>query len=224
MARIALQMEVSHSSPATVVLEARPIYPNSPPPFLDRSAIVGTSFVETLSAMETGAIPAGIDAPLLESFRNLARPIGHRVARMTVVADDSSLKISPGLARKIDVALNDVETFHGRVDGRLERLNIHHRANLFVIYPLSGPRKINCRFRDEHRELVRRGVDRRVAVEGDLRYLRAADFPHEIRVDSIEVFPPEDELPRLSDLRGHARTLDERPTEVQIREVRDAWE
>ena len=61
-------------------------------------------------------------------------------------------------------------------------------------------------------------------VSGLLKYRTNAKYPHEVAVDAIEPYPPEHELPELSDLRGRAPdATGAMSVEEFIDGLRDGW-
>jgi hypothetical protein len=106
----------------------------------------------------------------------------------------------------------------------LEQINIHEAANVFHIYPETGPKKVTCRFPSALYDDAVSAVGKRVEVFGTLKYRARATFPHEIAVRQIETFPPTHELPDWEDLRGRAPdATGGLPSEVFVRGLRDGW-
>jgi hypothetical protein len=106
----------------------------------------------------------------------------------------------------------------------LEQINIHLGANTFHIYPQIGPRKVTCHFPVGLYDDAVAAVGKRVGVSGTLRYRSGANFPHQIAVSGIDVFPPEYELPDWDDIRGRApNATGHLSSEDFVAELRDAW-
>jgi len=93
---------------------------------------------------------------------------------------------------------------HGSVAGTLEVINIHARENTFRIYPIVGAKKVDCHFRSEQLNNAIAGINRYVNVTGCLRYKRRDKFPYAINDAEVEVYPDEQELPSIFDLKGVA--------------------
>ncbi len=211
---------LSYSSPATVVLEPKEL-PKRP----HTATRVIARFREALETITRGDAAGNVDAELLEDLRGLARPVGKRVAGLTLAVGPTRFEFTETIARQIELALAVSETCQGSVDGRLEWLNIHGGANTFYIYPLFGPPKIACHFPIRLLEDAIGAVNRRVEINGVLKYRARAPFPHEIAVETIEAFPLDKDLPTFEDLRGRAPdATGDLSSEDFIRELRDEWQ
>jgi hypothetical protein len=102
------------------------------------------------------------------------------------------------------VLLEESDYSYGSAAGRLESLNVHASANRFNLWPRIGPR-ITGHFSDVVKAQVLRAADKYVRVEGRLRFGPGDDYPTDIdQVSHIEIYEPDDELPRFEDLRGIA--------------------
>lgn len=212
-------VELSYSSPVRVVVE---------PQALPEQPYVGHLVVEKLdhiaSALETGSDLSGLDADLLEDIRNLARPIGKHVKSAALLFNETTLNLTEKIAGNIESALAIEEECDGAIDGMLEQINVHLGANIFHIFPELGPKKITCHFPGRLYDDAVAAVGKRVEVSGTLRYRAGSNFPHQVTVTEIDVFPPESELPDWEDLRGLAPdATGELSSEAFVRELRDAW-
>ena len=211
--------ELSYSSPARVVLEPQAL-PGQPP--------TGHLVVESLSRIADVFAKGGdlyeLDAELLEDIRSLARPVGTQVKNATLLFDDNRIDLTPQIASRIDTALAVEEECEGSIEGMLEQINLHLGANTFHIYPEVGPKKVTCQFPAQLYDDAVSGVGRRVEVSGTLRYRARADYPHQIAVTHIEIYPPDSELPDWEDLRGRAPdATGGLSSEAFVRELRDGW-
>lgn len=211
--------ELSYKSPIRVVLE---------PQAIPKQPYVGHTIIESLGrvtrALENGADLSELDADLLEDIRALARPVGKAVANVTLLFNDHRFDLTAKIAAKVDDALAVDEECEGAIEGRLEQINLHGGANVFHIYPETGPRKLTCHFPTRLYDDAVAAVGKRAEVYGTLRYRSGANFPHQIAVNGIEVVPPESELPDWEDLRGRAPDITgELSSEAFVRELRNGW-
>jgi hypothetical protein len=213
-------VELDCSSPATIVIDAQPHTGD-----IDNREEVEKHFFGGMRQIkETGTAPEELDRDVLEQFNGLAAQVGKTIAAATISNGEYTIDLTEGLKAKIDVLLADVDSSEGSIEGVLEAINIHKGANVFRIYPIIGPKKVSCHFPNKLREDAIRAVDSFVSVEGTLKYMKKAPFPHEIKVSKIEVYPPEEELPSLEDLRGIApNATGDLSSEEFVRKVRDGW-
>lgn len=120
--------------------------------------------------------------------------------------------------------INDLNHSYGSVSGRLESINVHAGANEFFIFPNVGAKKVRCRFPAYLEHLAVNSVTSWVTVTGYLTYKRRDAFPTQIKVQSMDVHPPSEDLPTLSDLRGVApRATGRLKSETFVRKLRGEW-
>ncbi len=211
---------LSHSSPATITLE-----PKAQPQKPDYREKTLTVFREALSAIDSEKLTKiKVDDDLLVSFRELSRPLERKLGGASISVDDHKFEMSFDYVRRIDKALAACESCYGSIEGMLEKINVHGDANSFTIYPPVGPTRVACKFGPSIKEQAISAVGRRVSVCGRMLYRRDAPFPHEIEVDSLDIFGSIEELPNLNDLRGIAPdATGSQSSEEFIGELRSAW-
>jgi hypothetical protein len=211
--------ELSYSGPIRVVLE---------PKQLPRQRYSGGVLIQNLNrvmgALENDADISGVDADLLDDLRGLARPVGRTVKYAALVFNGGTFELTENIVTKLDAALAVEEESDGSLDGMLEQINVHMGANTFHIYPGIGPKKVTCHFPGKLYDDAVAAVGKRVEVFGALKYRSGANFPHQIAVSDIDVFPPDSELPDWDDLRGRApHATGGVSSEAFIRGLRDVW-
>ena len=200
---VALKME----SPATVVLEETPIRTRERTARLPRVAI-SERFVSTLSQIQkSGKMPRAADLDALEAYRNVGTLLHRHVEQITLKSKGKAVDIGEKFNRQIDKIIGPDQVLEGSMTGVLLQINLHNTTR-FEIYPPVGPTKVVCTFPQSLKHQVISGIDRNVRVVGELRYKQWAPFPHAILATEIEVFPPEEELPTIFDLRGIAKNGD----------------
>ena len=211
--------ELSYNSPIRVVLEARAVKGR---PYVGGAVVQGLG--RLTAALSNGDDLTKIDADLLDDIRKIARPVGKQIKSAALLIEGATFELTERVSAKIDEALAVDEESDGSLDGMLEQINVHLGANVFHIYPVIGPRRVTCSFPARLYDDAVAAVGKKVEVYGKLSYRSGASFPHQIAVTSIEVFPPEYELPDWDDIRGRAPdatgTLS---SETFVRELRDAW-
>ena len=213
-------VDLSHSSPATVVLEPTRLAERP-----DHRALVVQQFKATTSAVLRGEVPQDIDMDVLEELRKLTANVRRKFASISIGFDNERLDITPAFASTIEAHLANTEACEGTVWGALDTLNVHADANVFYIYPEVGRDKIKCKFQEGLLEKARKAIKRRVEVIGTLRFRPTARYPFEVAVRDIDIFPAEADLPLLSSLRGLAPdATDGLKSEDFVRRQRDEWE
>lgn len=211
---------LSHNSPATVELEARQIK-NRP----DVRALIFNKFNSAVSSIQGGIIPEDVDYSILEDLKKIAAPVGRGVTAAQLSVGNEQVDLTEAFAKKIEVALADVEYCHGSVEGRLEKINIHAGADVFTVYPEFGAERISCHFPRNLREKAIAAINRRVSVYGNMRFRKNSPFPHHIEIDHLEIYQDADALPSFDDLRGIAPSAGGgAPSEEIIRGLRNDWQ
>ena len=213
-------VDLSHSSPARVVIEARPTkkHLRAPMPVVE-------PFIRYIKAINVGEVPEDVSSDLLENLLHLAEPVGTKLGFLSVQANDETFDFSKEFANRVELALAPQYECVGTVKGTLDAINVHEGVNNFWIYPSVGPKKIKCHFNEHLKEIALGAVTRDVSVTGMLKYRKNIPFPYEIVVTDIDIFPREDELPGFDDLRGLAPdATGDLSSEDFIRLQRDGWE
>ena len=212
-------VDLRHSSPATVVVEARPLDPQ-----VDNRAVVLSTFFGALSGvMGEAPLPPTTSEAWLQDLRRLADPVGRSLSTLRIENGKGSVTIDPAFQERVTQLLAPEETFPGAIRGMLEAINLHASANLFRIYPDVGPPKLTCRFSSDLEATAVSALGRFVEARGVLHYKRYAAFPHELRVTGMEVFPDEKDLPTLRSMRGLApAATGDLSSEAFVRSLRDA--
>lgn len=211
--------DLSYKSPATVVMEA---IPNNPDIDLRDKAI--NKFYFTYEAIQGGRpIDKVIEYGLIEDMMEITKPIGKYINSIKIITDGHDLNLTSEFKAKMDLILAPEEHSSGFIRGMLEYINIHQSKNVFRIYPDIGPTKITCHFPIDLTKKAIEGVGKYVEVKGELNFKAISKYPHEIIVEEIDIFPPEEELPSLHDLRGIAPDLTGSLSSEQfVRKIRDA--
>jgi hypothetical protein len=183
----------------------------------DDRAVVVSLFRETTSRLQSGRRPdTRFSFDDLEAFRDLVFPLNRHAKEVWV---DGS-RLTSDYVANIEGILGSAIPSIGQVTGRLERLNVHGRYE-FVLFPVAGTR-IVCAFDESILEQVRMGVKRSVTVSGILYFQPDKPLPDRVRVQGMEIHPPDGELPRLRDLKGIARRCTGNMTSVDfVRAIRD---
>ena len=209
-------VDLGRDSPAHVTLEEVLLSPEA-----DRRELATSGFLANLASIEAEEVE-GIDYDFLRKAGELSKPIGESMKAVSVSANGDKFAVYPEFREHVASKLAPEETVDGFVRGMLEYINIHSDELVFCVYPDIGPKKVTCHFGRELLPEARSGIGRFVEVFGVLKYKAAADFPHEITVQRLEVLPTDEELPRFAELRGAFPDLAQgKPAEEYIRQIRD---
>lgn len=215
-------IDLSHSSPAKILLEAQPINPE-----IDHSDEIVEKFYRGLDDISTkGKAPSDFDYHTLETFKGIGKKIKKTIGRLVVSANGHSCNITEDFQSKIQVIQGPDEEVKGSISGRVEYINFHGTSNIFNIYPSVGPTKIKCHFPKRLLSEAVSSVNKYVTVLGKIKYKARTQFPLEIDVDEIEIRKQAKDFPKLANLKGIAPDLTEglSPTEF-VRKMRDEeWE
>jgi len=194
-------VELTYSSPATVVIEPVAISPQA----VGLGAKTVKQYVTNLRQVARGRRPTHADLPALQSYQSLTSMLKQHVGKVTIKdARTKPVVIDNKFTSRIAKIIGPDELAEGSMCGTLEWLNIHRNINCFHIYPTVGPDRIDCYFGSDLKPQVISAVDKYVEVSGTLRYKHLEKFAYAMNVSRIEPLPPESELPTLFDLRGIA--------------------
>ena len=210
---------LSHNSPATVEIEARPLQGRR-----DVTSALLSRFGSAIKEISAGRVPEYLDYKTLADLREIASPVGSSIASARISVGNEYVEMTKQFAKQIEVVMAEEETCFGSVDGMLEQINVHADANTFTIYPEFGAKSISCHFPKDQQEKAVSAIKRRVSVSGNMHYRKNAPFPHHIDVDHLEIYALPDDLPSLDDLRGLApNATGGLASEDFVRELRNAW-
>lgn len=214
--------DLSHSSPATVVLAERTRGRNLP---WQASALMDTlQRVRAWPGSKGRPLIADVDVDTLVSLRELTALLKKNVTRLEIYTPMATARIDRDFDCALEAALGFDEVYRGLVAGRLERVNLHNDRT-FYVYPTVGPAKVACEFDEELRGDVTAAVDRYVTVTGELRKRSGSRYAHSIHATSIHVHPKTSDLPTLKDIAGIApgATGDEKSEDFVRRIRRENW-
>lgn len=217
-------VELRHQSPAYIAVE----------PAVEGFEQLGVAnasvdkFFRSLDEIERGEHPDGFTFDTFEAYKNLTSlRKKNKVSQLIISPNGSKPKELEQLSSQIDEIVGQDEYEMGAFEGMLEAINVHANQNVFYLYPTSGHPKLKCRFPQALRETALVAVGKYVNVFGEKKYKPNLKFyyPYEIGVHEIEVYPHEETLPKLSELRGIAPDMTgDQKSEDYIRRLRDEWD
>ncbi len=225
-------VHLSHSSPVTI--ECEPVV---------RDAEVARARGGEIATVAINVIGKNMMCVEEEKTHNLSHPVLSAMERLAkfqptkivraevrILGSDAEDKHIYKLDNRFKEQLSNARRMEERVvstiDGKLERINIHNNTNTFRIYPsLPAFSSVNCEFPPNLRERVQNSLGFFVSVSGECLYRPEAPFPYKMNVQAMEVLPPPEELPTLSDLYGIAPgATGSKSSEQFVRELRDRWD
>lgn len=189
-------LELSMNSPASIVMEA--VHYNEDLISFNAALTNWFSVVRTINQAESYNNP--IEYDILENISALTKNIGKYVSSIEISTKEDEFIIDNNFKTKMNYFLAKEEKWYGFVQGKLDYINIHDK-NVFKIYPDVGPTKLTCNFPDRLKDEAKSALGSYVEVHGELIFKSSATYPHEINVDKIEVFPPEESLMSFSEMQ-----------------------
>lgn len=187
------------TSPPFVEIEAVP-----KKALIDQSVAVVDRFFQGLEDIKRSKAPPQLDWQVIESYGSIGKSFERNVAKIVFANDDHRVELTKGLQRVTEKILGEEGAEYSSVSGILEYVNIHGGANKFYIYPITGAGRINCNFPTELLKEAIGAIGKRINVEGETKCRKEAPFPYAVKVQKLQVYPEESELPSLLDLRGMA--------------------
>jgi len=191
-------VDLQLSSQGQITLEAVPVEPE-----IDYTGTICHRLLNEFESLQkTGKPATELDFKTLEALKQLITPLDDKFSSATIEGSGSVVELDKTMQANIDVLIANEETCYGTIKGKLERINLHDRANIFYIYPIVGPRSVECHFPEDLKDQAKGSLEHTVSVSGLMIYKAKSNFPYKIKVEAIEIHPPDDELPTLLDLEG----------------------
>ena len=139
--------------------------------------------------------------PALRTVRELGNIAdGEDLRSVELQAPNKRIPISQKAALHVSHILGEEIEDYGTVEGRLQTLSERHRPN-FAVYDALTDQPVRCYISERELAQAWRAFGHRVAVSGQVRYRRNGQ-PVSIKVESIYVFPPDEDLPTAEDVYG----------------------
>ena len=211
---------INRSSPYGVELEVHPKVNQ-----LDNRGMVLGAISRSLIDLEEGRIPS-IHPDIVRDYQKLSKDlIGERLLFSTIkIMGREHDFSSSSFIETTKKALSSVDECFSSYEGVLEQINLHNEANIFYIYPPTGADKIRCHFPPDLCDIAIEGIGRKIEARGLAKYSPLADYPYEMDVRDIDIYPVEEELPTLEELRGIIVASEKKKaSEEIIAEMRDEW-
>ena len=212
-------VDLTHNSPATIVLEAvardrSPVTPNA----------VTNNFINGVRSIRNKKrAPQGADLAMMRAYKALASSEKKNIQRVEIVETPSKvISIDSVFSKQVEEIIGPDIYSIGSVSGRLESINLHNTLR-FAIFPSIGPTRISCEFRPALRPQVKSALDHYVTISGRLRYKQMDKFPYAIDAKEIDIHEPDADLPSLHSIRGITTdSMEGQSAEEFVRSIRDA--
>lgn len=208
---------LSMNSPASVEIEAFSVSSNATIP-------VGAFFNDVYNVVEKAATPINLEREVFDTIKDFASVVGKGVNSTIVVAAGNEIKFDIIAKDRIEGVFGQDYVREGTADGMLEAVNIHGKINNCALYPLIGPRRINCRFEDGLFRQVKPALGKYVMVEGLLKYRWREKFPHAADITKVHALPSWEEQPNFETILGMAPNATQgEPSEDFVKARRYGW-
>lgn len=195
-------VDLSHSSPARVVLAA---FPKRNMPDV-RRLVIG-NIIAALVQIQNSEVPDHLSAEILEDLHGMALPVGERLARVALAAGEREVSFTPEFRNVVADMLAPQQVSQGFIRGKLEAINLHGAANVFKIYPRVGPSKVTCHFPSNLLQSAIEAINSYVEVRGTLQYRSRDQYPYAVQVEQIAALLSDESAPSLDDLFGVAPNI-----------------
>ena len=185
--------------------------------------ILGGFYDGLAEVTETKEAPLHWSRAIIDEVSTILKPIGKGIAKYEVACGDDKLLLDISYKAKFAEIIKADQVSDGTIDGMLEAVNIHGGKNVLTLYPEVGQTKVSCHFPDEKLDAIKKFIGKYVEIHGRLKHKWREKYPHEVRVEHIEVID-EDNLPSFSDLMGLAPNATHGlPSEDFIASIRSEW-
>jgi hypothetical protein len=147
-----------------------------------------------------GLRPSQFSDPLLRSLKALAYISKDGLPIRLYNKKVGEASISKEIALNVEKIIGITLTSYGSVEGRLKAITLVNKPE-FKIISLLDNEAIECSFSLDDLEIAKEALNKRVCVYG-LILSKESGKKVKINVDEIEIFPPEEDLPNISDFAG----------------------
>lgn len=209
--------DLTHSSPSGVTIQTWAMEDS----LEDNSKTIVPRFMEAIEMLNSGNIKEVWTRPFLEAIARIASGLKREVKELLIADNQSEVLVKHDIARTIETYLEEERKYVGVLRGKMEYLNLHEGQNTFKIYPIVGPSVVPCKFKPALRAKVKEAVDRYVEVSGILYHRRGDEFPYQIDVEDLEIFPEETKLPSIFEIKGMVKGMQNKSSEEILEEGRN---
>ena len=194
-------VDLSHSSPATITLEAVPIKRKKKPVSSAAMNSRPRRLVQAMKSIRGKGEAPDIDAETLVAMKSVVPSESNGISMARISFGSSSVDLDQDFTRNLNSLIEGEEVAFGSVEGKLEALNIHGPRYSCVIYPEIGPQKVHCSFSVLRKAEVIAAIGKFVRVTGRKHYRAKSQFPYLIDLKEMESLP-QSAVVKLSSLEG----------------------
>lgn len=214
-------VDLSHSSPATITLEAVPVRKKKKKA-ASRAAVRArpNKLVQVIKTIQKkGEAPGDVDPDTLAAMRSVVPSESNGISMARIQFESSSVDLDQVFTKNLNNLIEGEEYSMGSVEGRLEALNIHGPKYSCVLYSEIGPQKVHCYFPAFKKSEVIAAIGKFVRVTGRKHFRGKVPYPYMIDLKEMEVLP-QAEVFKLSSLEG---ALNGSPYICSPQDLRDEW-
>ncbi|MCY4039689.1 MAG: hypothetical protein OXF72_00350 [Gammaproteobacteria bacterium] len=210
-------VDLSHDSPACVTLEGFGAEGT------DESVVQSVlgHLMNSLTQVCAGSLD-GIDAGLIEAFKDLAAGVGQKFSFATIRQNYSEVRVDSNFATAIATVETQETESWGSVRGHVERFNSHGKYRNFYLYSKLGE-TVRCDFSKEMLGLAVAAVEKSVTVTGRLHYRIGHVSPYKCQVHDIDIHEADSELPEL-EVGVYPHMTGDSTAADYLKEIRDGWD
>jgi len=145
--------------------------------------------------------PANFTDDALRRVYDLANvPDGHDITLAKIVGTQGSVSVSRNAADHVETILGTAVADYGSIEGKLQTISVRGGFHVIVYDDLTDER-VRCVTDDTQLPTVVKALGKRVAVSGVIRYRKTGE-PISVRVEDIDIFPDDADLPTADDVYG----------------------
>jgi len=163
--------------------------------------VVAATYAGLKQIQTSRARPRHFNDDALRGAKELVQLVdGKTISAIRIRRSKESVGLQPEAVPNVDAMLVGTLTEEGFVEGTLEMIS--SRGGLHVsVWDALSDREVRCVVGPQMLDKVKAAFGRRVAVGGTISHKRTGE-PVSIAVETIEVFPTDDELPTADDVLG----------------------
>ena len=163
---------LSMNSPASIEME-------SWSPHAEQGICLAPFFHDIRSIVASAEAPKSFSREVFDTLKDLASVVGRGVNSVLIQSSSDEITIDLEARQRIEAVFGQDYSQEGTIDGMLEAVNIHGKANNCALYPVVGPTRVSCRFDDGLFSKIKPALGKYVLIEGMLKYRWREAFPHE---------------------------------------------